>query len=52
TRQVQAFLASETSAKEVPFEADWGLKLDSPGRQIFPGHHGMDGFFYCLLEKA
>ncbi|NPA71990.1 MAG: 16S rRNA (cytosine(967)-C(5))-methyltransferase RsmB, partial [Gammaproteobacteria bacterium] len=30
TRQVQAFLASETSAKEVPFEADWGLKLDSP----------------------
>jgi 16S rRNA (cytosine967-C5)-methyltransferase len=28
----------------------WGLK-QTAGRQILPGEQGMDGFFYCLLQK-
>ena len=51
TLQMQHFLAEETTATEIPIEANWGEDSDSPGRQILPGTHGMDGFFYCLLEK-
>ncbi|GKT12814.1 MAG: 16S rRNA (cytosine967-C5)-methyltransferase [Thiomicrorhabdus sp.] len=51
TRQIQAFLAEEPSAKEIAIHANWGQASDTPGRQIFPGTNGMDGFFYCLLEK-
>ena len=52
TLQMQSFLAEEPSAKEIPIEAEWGEQSTLPGRQIFPGSNGMDGFFYCLLEKA
>lgn len=51
TLQMQHFLAQESTAKEIPIEADWGQDSDTPGRQILPGTFGMDGFFYCLLEK-
>jgi 16S rRNA (cytosine967-C5)-methyltransferase len=51
TLQMQHFLAEEPTAKEIPITAEWGEDSDTPGRQIFPGTHGMDGFFYCLLEK-
>ncbi|MDG6774486.1 16S rRNA (cytosine(967)-C(5))-methyltransferase RsmB [Thiomicrorhabdus sp. ZW0627] len=52
TLQMQHFIDQESSAKVVPIEADWGISFsDTPGRQILPGEHGMDGFFYCLLEK-
>lgn len=30
--------------------AEWGIETDY-GRQILPGQHDMDGFFYALLEK-
>lgn len=51
TRQMQSFLSQEPSAKELPIEATWGEASETPGRQILPGTFGMDGFFYCLLEK-
>ena len=52
TRQMQSFLAEEASAKEIEIEANWGQDSSTPGRQIFPGSNGMDGFFYCLIEKV
>lgn len=52
TRQMQSFLTEEPTAKEIKIEADWGESSDTPGRQILPGSNGMDGFFYCLLEKV
>ncbi|HIE39850.1 MAG TPA: 16S rRNA (cytosine(967)-C(5))-methyltransferase RsmB [Thiomicrorhabdus sp.] len=52
TLQMQQFLASESSAKEVSIEAEWGVRQEGAGRQIFPGSYGMDGFFYCLLKKV
>ncbi len=50
--QIQQFLASEPTAKEICIEAEWGERQEGLGRQILPGSHGMDGFFYCLLEKV
>jgi len=53
TQQMQHFIESEPSAKVLPIEAEWGITFDdTPGRQILPGSFGMDGFFYCLLEKS
>lgn len=52
TLQMQHFIETQPSAKIVPIQADWGITFaDTPGRQILPGEYGMDGFFYCLLEK-
>lgn len=50
--QTQAFLAETPNAKEIPIDKGWGVQQDLPGRQILPGEAGMDGFYYCLLEKA
>ena len=52
TLQMQRFLATEPTAKEVEIEAEWGESFGGIGRQILPGTQGMDGFFYCLLEKS
>ncbi len=52
TLQIQQFLVSEPSAKDICIEAELGLLQEGAGRQIFPGSYGMDGFFYCLLEKV
>lgn len=53
TLQMQHFVESEPSAKVIPIEAEWGITFENtPGRQILPGSFGMDGFFYCLLEKS
>ena len=53
TLQMQHFIESEPTAKVVPIEAEWGITFEhTPGRQILPGSDGMDGFFYCLLEKS
>lgn len=53
TLQMQHFVDSEPSANVIPIEAEWGMTFDdTPGRQILPGSFGMDGFFYCLLEKS
>ncbi len=53
TLQMQHFIESEATAKVKPIEAEWGMTFsETPGRQILPGTNGMDGFFYCLLEKT
>ena len=49
--QIQHFLDSEPSAKEIVIDAKWGASFDGSGRQILPNTDGMDGFFYGLLEK-
>ena len=53
TLQMQHFIDSEPTANVIPIEASWGITFaNPPGRQILPGSDGMDGFFYCLLEKS
>lgn len=52
TLQMQNFIESELTAKVIPIDAEWGITFaETPGRQVLPGSDGMDGFFYCLLEK-
>lgn len=50
--QMQSFLTNTPDAKQILIEAEWGEQLDLPGKQILPGDAGMDGFYYCLIEKA
>jgi 16S rRNA (cytosine967-C5)-methyltransferase len=47
---VAAFLTQHTDAEEVPIEANWGA-AQAHGRQLFPGEHEMDGFYYARLRK-
>lgn len=49
-RQVSEFIASQDDAELLPIEAKWGRQL-SCGRQILPGEHDMDGFFYARIRK-
>ncbi|MBF6057528.1 MULTISPECIES: 16S rRNA (cytosine(967)-C(5))-methyltransferase RsmB [Thiomicrorhabdus] len=49
--QIRRFLLETADAQEIPIEVEWGLSQELPGRQILPGDNGMDGFYYCLLEK-
>ena len=51
SRQVEAFLADHPDATLAPMSADWG-HAQAAGQQILPGEHGMDGFYYALLNKA
>lgn len=51
TQQMQNFIASEPSAKVVPLTLETTLTFETPGNQYLPGRLGMDGFFYCLLQK-
>lgn len=51
TLQMAGFVAHHSDAQVVPIDAEWGRLFNTPGRQILPGEHGMDGFFYCLLAK-
>lgn len=48
--QVSSFLAATADAAEIPIISDWGTAC-AVGKQIFPGDYGMDGFYYCVLEK-
>ena len=48
---VQKFLASTDDATEIPIEAEWGIPA-TRGRQILPGQHEADGFYYARLAKA
>lgn len=48
--RMDAFLKRQPGAREQAIEADWGRAMPH-GRQILPGEDGMDGFYYCLLEK-
>lgn len=52
-QQMQSFLAKEPSASQVPMTQIWGRgDAEHPGKQILPGEAGMDGFYYCLLQKS
>jgi 16S rRNA (cytosine967-C5)-methyltransferase len=47
---IQAFLTEQTDAREEKIQAEWGLPC-RVGRQILPGMHGMDGFYYAVLSR-
>ena len=47
---ISHFIQIEPSAKVLPIKAEWGVTCQY-GRQILPGEHDMDGFYYCLLQK-
>lgn len=47
---LKRFLAEHTDAVEQPIHEDWGLGCEI-GRQILPGMHNMDGFYYARLQK-
>jgi len=51
TKTLAAFLANHSDAKEEKIIADWGQACEI-GRQIMPGMHGMDGFYYARLRKC
>ena len=48
---VGRFLAETPDAAESSIDAEWGIAT-SHGRQILPGQHQADGFYYAKLEKA
>lgn len=50
-RIIARFLQSHADARELPIEATWGRPA-LHGRQILPGDHGMDGFYYARLTKV
>jgi 16S rRNA (cytosine967-C5)-methyltransferase len=50
-RQVARFLDQQGDATEVVIEAEWGEDRNL-GRQIPPGMHDMDGFYYARLAKG
>ncbi len=49
-QQVLEFVESLSDAAICPIHSEWG-QTAGPGRQILPGDHGMDGFYYALLAK-
>lgn len=49
--QIAAFLAQQTDAAEFVIDAEWG-EARAHGRQILPGQHDMDGFYYAVLIKS
>ncbi|SRR5579885_496858 len=48
---LKRFFASHSDAQEEQLKVSWGLPVEI-GRQILPGMHHMDGFYYALLRKA
>ncbi len=50
TLQIQHFLQQHVDAELQPINSDWGQQQIA-GKQILPGEHGMDGFFYALIQK-
>jgi 16S rRNA (cytosine967-C5)-methyltransferase len=48
---VRQFLETHTDAKEEKINVEWGKEC-KVGRQILPGMHGMDGFYYARLRKC
>jgi 16S rRNA (cytosine967-C5)-methyltransferase len=47
---IREFLATHPEAKEDKIQANWGMACEF-GRQILPGMHQMDGFYYARLRK-
>lgn len=50
TQVMEAFLAQTADARELPINAHWGIAQPA-GRQLLPGPHNSDGFYYCLIQK-
>jgi len=48
---LQAFLTSHPDATEEMIRMDWG-KSCAVGRQILPGMHDMDGFYFARLKRG
>jgi 16S rRNA (cytosine967-C5)-methyltransferase len=51
TEVMQAFLQSHEEAQEEKLDVLWGLPC-TIGRQILPGMHHMDGFYYARVRKV
>jgi 16S rRNA (cytosine967-C5)-methyltransferase len=47
---VAGFCADHPEAEALALAGTWG-RTTAHGRQILPGEHQMDGFFYSLLVK-
>jgi len=50
-KQIEAFIKQHKDAKPLPMTHPTGIQRKF-GIQSLPGISDMDGFFYCLLEKA
>ncbi len=48
---IEAALARHPDAAVETLRVDWGL-TSRYGRQLLPGEHDMDGFYYCLIGKS
>lgn len=48
---INDFLKMNSNAKEMSLSVSWGMPM-SIGRQILPGMHHMDGFYYAKLLKT
>ncbi|MCB1741878.1 MAG: 16S rRNA (cytosine(967)-C(5))-methyltransferase RsmB [Gammaproteobacteria bacterium] len=48
---IRDFVARHSDARVRPIDASWG-RPTGHGRQILPGEHDMDGFFYARLFKT
>ena len=49
--QIKGFLSKNADAGEMKIDANWGEACEH-GRQLFPGEHDADGFYFCRLKKA
>jgi 16S rRNA (cytosine967-C5)-methyltransferase len=50
-RQIECFVENHDNCAEKPLKTvQWGLEC-SFGRQILPGEHNMDGFYYACLQR-
>lgn len=49
-QQVISFLTQHDDAAEEPINAPWGIACEA-GRQILPGQHEADGFYYAIIRK-
>lgn len=50
SKVIEKFLLEHSSAKEDKIKANWGMDC-TVGKQILPGMHGMDGFYFVRLRK-
>ncbi len=49
---INKFLQQQEDAIEKKINAEWGIEVNA-GRQILPTpNNGMDGFYYCKLQKV
>lgn len=50
TEQIANFMLQHPDAQEIPILEEWGQQ-QKYGRQVLPGQHDMDGFYYAKLRK-